>query len=188
MSLFVIRLISALYASLYLEPTLESNKIVLYNNSTLMHTQKITKVDTNTKEEDTNIILNKDLNDTNFIRDKRNATFCGFDESYNTGRSLNQTLHHRVKRYRLQGTKWEKLTVTWTLATPSSKTEMSNNDHKVDLYRAFKLWSDVSKLEFQEVHPSSDDVDIKIGFFEDSHGDPFPFDGTGDIFVGFQTN
>ena len=48
----------------------------------------------------------------------------------------------------------------------------------MELKRAFKLWSDYSRLEFLE----SDDYynsDIIIAFGRYNHGDMFPFDGPG---------
>lgn len=45
--------------------------------------------------------------------------------------------------------------------------------------RAFKVWSDVSRLTFTETRRP--DADIVISFLTRNHGDEYPFDGPGSI-------
>lgn len=46
------------------------------------------------------------------------------------------------------------------------------------LQSAFAVWSDVSKLVFQQVSPNQE-AEIEIQFVSGDHGDNFPFDGSG---------
>ena len=65
----------------------------------------------------------------------------------------------------------------WSLANWTPKLHNSTFV-KMELKRAFKLWSDYSRLEFLE----SDNYynsDIIIAFGRYNHGDMFPFDGPG---------
>jgi hypothetical protein len=48
-----------------------------------------------------------------------------------------------------------------------------------ELARALKVWSDVSKLTFQEIRKT--DADIVVSFFSGPHGDDYAFDGPGNI-------
>lgn len=101
--------------------------------------------------------------------------FCGLPDDIPS----NDALHKKVKRYVLEGTKWEKLEVSWAIAEYSKSRVISKGEIVGDLRTAFKLWSDVSKIRFKEVHPSTPNIDITIGFHTGSHGDSYPFDGPG---------
>ena len=46
------------------------------------------------------------------------------------------------------------------------------------LKSSFAVWSDVSKLNFQQVSPEQD-AEIEVQFLRGDHGDNFPFDGAG---------
>lgn len=48
-----------------------------------------------------------------------------------------------------------------------------------ELRKAFKVWSNVSKLTFTETRRA--DADIVISFLSGRHGDEYPFDGPGSI-------
>lgn len=48
-----------------------------------------------------------------------------------------------------------------------------------ELSRALKVWSDVSKLTFNETRKL--DADIVISFLSGPHGDDYAFDGPGNI-------
>ena len=104
--------------------------------------------------------------------------FCGVPD-FPDFSSHNNSLHHRVKRYRLEGTKWPKLEVTWAVVIKSRSRVISEEEIVGDLQTAFNLWSDVSKIRFLRVDPSTPKIDIAIGFHTGSHGDPYPFDGPG---------
>ena len=45
--------------------------------------------------------------------------------------------------------------------------------------KAFKVWSDASGLTFNETRRA--DADIVISFLRGNHGDPYKFDGPGNI-------
>ena len=88
--------------------------------------------------------------------------------------------HHRVKRYRLANSKWEKLDLTWAVVQRSSKNLiMTHDDVLRELTDAFSKWSSKSKLNFQRVRENDPNIDIKIGFYVGKHIDEYPFDGPG---------
>ncbi|XP_013774418.1 matrix metalloproteinase-2-like [Limulus polyphemus] len=81
----------------------------------------------------------------------------------------------RIKRYAIQGQKWSKNLLTWSI---NDWPEGANTSMiREQLAKAFHIWSEVSKLEFQEVQAT--DADIGISFFRGYHGDGYPFDGKG---------
>ena len=95
-----------------------------------------------------------------------NSSWCGFRDDFYP--SLNNTTSQkRKKRYTLQGRKWKKSLLTWALRKlPSNQRNIDNNEVRVTLINAFKLWEDISGLSFQEVNARSANVDIYI-----DHGD-----------------
>ena len=83
----------------------------------------------------------------------------------------------RHKRYALQGQKWDKTDLTWTVASHTPDLDSTTVYH--ELARALKIWSDASVLTFTYVH--SADADIIVSFHTGYHQDGYPFDGQGQI-------
>ncbi|XP_053564553.1 collagenase 3 [Bombina bombina] len=69
--------------------------------------------------------------------------------------------------------KWQKTTLTYRIVNYTP--DMAASDVDFAFARAFKLWSDVTPLNFVKVN--SKDADILISFGSRAHGDFFPFDG-----------
>ncbi|KAM4700396.1 stromelysin-1-like [Discoglossus pictus] len=69
--------------------------------------------------------------------------------------------------------KWQKTTLTYRILNYTPDMPAAEVDYAIA--RAFKLWSDVTPLNFVKVN--SGDADIMISFGSRSHGDFFPFDG-----------
>nr|XP_020655704.1 72 kDa type IV collagenase [Pogona vitticeps] len=69
--------------------------------------------------------------------------------------------------------KWEKNLVTYRILgyTPDLDSETVDDAFA----RAFKVWSDVTPLEFSRIHDGEADIMINFGRWE--HGDGYPFDG-----------
>lgn len=84
----------------------------------------------------------------------------------------------RVKRYTLQGGKWDYSNLTWSLRT-MDPFNLDPGMVRYQLDKALKVWSDNSRLTFREVN--SDRADILVYFHRGYHGDGFPFDGRGQI-------
>ncbi len=91
----------------------------------------------------------------------------------------------RLRRYSVLGDpyKWAdgKTQLTYKIVNYPGETSTATRDEvDEDIVAAFKVWSDVTPLRFNEVH--TDDADIKILFGSRAHtrveGDP-PFDGPG---------
>uniref|UniRef100_A0A6A7FZF8 Matrix metalloproteinase-2-like n=1 Tax=Hirondellea gigas TaxID=1518452 RepID=A0A6A7FZF8_9CRUS len=101
--------------------------------------------------------------------------FCGVPDDL----PRNLSMHNRVKRYSLEGSKWPTLSIKWAVVQNSNSRKISENEIILNLDQAFKLWSDVSKLQFIRVHPERTDIDISIGFYTEWHNDQYPFDGPG---------
>ncbi|XP_013776805.2 matrix metalloproteinase-15-like [Limulus polyphemus] len=82
----------------------------------------------------------------------------------------------RKKRYSLEGSKWNENTLTYRITKYPT---LINNSEQVDkdIARAFKVWSDVTPLNF--IHTKTGDVHITIMFESREHGDGDPFDGVG---------
>lgn len=83
----------------------------------------------------------------------------------------------RVKRYALQGQKWPKTNLTWSIKqwVPNVDPNMIRRQFS----KAFKVWSDASSLNFQEIRNIN--ADIVVSFLRGSHGDGYPFDGRGSV-------
>ncbi|GAB6029831.1 hypothetical protein CHUAL_005540 [Chamberlinius hualienensis] len=84
---------------------------------------------------------------------------------------------HRFKRYALQGVKWPKTDLTWSVLTYTSS--LPKDVVRQEVSRAFRIWSDASKLSFTEVQ--GDEADIVVSFYRRYHGDGYPFDGPGAV-------
>lgn len=82
----------------------------------------------------------------------------------------------RRKRYALQGSKWRVTRLTYRISKYPSKPKEKNKIDK-EIARAFKMWSDVSKLSFEERKRGRVSIDIR--FERKEHGDGDPFDGPG---------
>ncbi|XP_054724894.1 matrix metalloproteinase-2-like [Uloborus diversus] len=82
----------------------------------------------------------------------------------------------RVRRYAIQGQRWENKDITWSIKRYPRG--MDKGSVRVEISKAFKVWSDVSQLNFKEVN-SGDSADIIVSFEHGQHGDGYPFDGRG---------
>ena len=89
-----------------------------------------------------------------------------------------QSPGRRSRRYALQGGKWSRANLTWTIARWPSNID----PHMIrsELSRALSLWASVSRLTFKEVRRTSE-ADIVISFLSGPHGDDYAFDGPGNI-------
>ncbi|XP_033231708.1 matrix metalloproteinase-2 [Belonocnema kinseyi] len=84
----------------------------------------------------------------------------------------------RHKRFTVHGQKWPSPNLTWSLRT-EQPSGLGTGAVRLELSRALALWSENSKLTFQEVN--SDRADILVFFHRGYHGDGYPFDGRGKI-------
>ncbi|RWS25275.1 matrix metalloproteinase-25-like protein [Leptotrombidium deliense] len=60
-----------------------------------------------------------------------------------------------------------------------SSRSINNRTLIQEVEKAFRIWSDVSKLSFERTQRK--DADILISFVSGQHGDDYPFDGDGDV-------
>ncbi|XP_035222982.1 matrix metalloproteinase-2-like [Stegodyphus dumicola] len=84
----------------------------------------------------------------------------------------------RVRRYAIQGQQWNKKDLTWSINfyPPSLEKHLVRSE----VTKAFKVWSDVSQLNFREVSSNSHvAADIIVSFEHGQHGDGYAFDGKG---------
>lgn len=82
----------------------------------------------------------------------------------------------RKKRYALQGSKWRATQLTYRVSKYPSRIKDKTRVDK-EIARAFKIWSDVTTLNFEERRRGR--VSIDISFENGEHGDGDPFDGPG---------
>jgi len=82
----------------------------------------------------------------------------------------------RRRRYVIEGSKWPKTAITYTLTSPSSK--LSMDDQRRVLQLAFNRWAEVTPLTFSYTN-NQQGADINIRFASLAHGDGKPFDGPG---------
>ena len=69
----------------------------------------------------------------------------------------------RCRRYVKQGSRWAHDTITWTIPSSGWSRVLSNNKVNKTLTKAFRLWAEVSPLQFRWVDPPTS-VDITIKF------------------------
>ncbi|XP_072890127.1 matrix metalloproteinase-25-like [Hemitrygon akajei] len=101
---------------------------------------------------------------------------CSLPDIIGTSEMMRRRRRRR-RRYALSGSAWEKKVLTWRVNKyPQAAAFMNQNTVTNLLYHAFRVWSNVSPLEFRQ---SSGDVDILIEFGRSQHGDGYPFDGAG---------
>jgi len=81
----------------------------------------------------------------------------------------------RYRRYILQGSKWNKKSISFRILNYSS--DLSKNDIRLSIKRAFSRWQSATQIRFFEKKEGI--ADIMIQFSRKSHGDPYPFDGPG---------
>ena len=77
--------------------------------------------------------------------------------------------------YNITGSRWRVKELTYRISKYPRNLAASKVDPEIE--RAFKVWSDVSGLNF--VRKSKGQVHIEIRFEKGEHGDGDPFDGPG---------
>ena len=82
----------------------------------------------------------------------------------------------RMKRFALQGSRWKKEELTFTVGRYPSG--LSRSEVDTDVEKAFNMWQQASGLTFVRKR-SWDIVDIEIRFENYYHGDEDAFDGPG---------
>ncbi|KAJ1126074.1 hypothetical protein NDU88_004487 [Pleurodeles waltl] len=86
-------------------------------------------------------------------------------------------LMRRRKRYALSGTVWNKSQLTWRVRSFPQISTLPKDTIRTLMYYALKVWSNSSRITFQEA--STDSSDILIDFNKSYHEDGYPFDGPG---------
>lgn len=99
-----------------------------------------------------------------------NAPRCGVKDRIGHSESA------RRKRYALQGSKWRVTHLTYRISKYPTRMKERTKVEK-EIGRAFKIWSDHSKLTFEERKRGRVNIDIR--FETGEHGDGDPFDGPG---------
>lgn len=72
--------------------------------------------------------------------------------------------------------RWPRLELTYRLVNPLPQLDRNAQIEALD--RAFELWAEASSLTFTRVDA---DADLNVHMVPREHGDPFPFDGPGNI-------
>ncbi|KAH8345445.1 hypothetical protein KR084_000732 [Drosophila pseudotakahashii] len=107
---------------------------------------------------------------------------CGVGDQKSANSFSPDNLYHdsgygvRVRRYVLQGPKWSRTDLTWSLV---NQTMPDAQKVQKMVHRALSVWENNSKLTFREVY--SDQADIQIVFARLQHGDGYKFDGPGQV-------
>ena len=69
----------------------------------------------------------------------------------------------RRRRYVKQGSQWHHDIITWNIPTNGWSTDLSQYETKTTLTKAFRLWAEVSPLQFRWLDPPAS-VDITVKF------------------------
>ena len=69
----------------------------------------------------------------------------------------------RRRRYVKQGSQWHHHTITWNIPSNGWSEKLSQNETKTTLTKAFRLWAEVSPLQFRWLDPPAS-VDITVKF------------------------
>jgi matrix metalloproteinase-14 (membrane-inserted) len=151
-----------------------------YLNSEIKHSSLKTNYTDETKENSVTMLKNAikffqkfaNLNQTGNLD---NATLevmklprCGLKD-FNTFKT--KKILNREKRFVLQGSKWSKSDLKWTVVKYPAFSTMNIRMFDEELTRAFALWSSVSGLEFEQIFYGTGKADIEISFESGYHGD-----------------
>ncbi|XP_077149435.1 matrix metalloproteinase-17 isoform X1 [Ranitomeya variabilis] len=90
---------------------------------------------------------------------------------------LSQSAPARRKRNVQPVTKWSKRNLSWRVRTFPKESSLGHDTVRALMYYAFKVWSDITPLNFHEV--AGNNADIQIDFSRADHNDGYPFDGPG---------
>ena len=75
------------------------------------------------------------------------------------------------------GSRWPREQLTYRISAYTPDLPQAQVDEEIRL--AFKVWSDVTPLDFTQVRDFRQQVDLDIRFTPTSHGDGYDFDGPG---------
>ncbi|XP_070571969.1 matrix metalloproteinase-19-like [Ptychodera flava] len=127
-----------------------------------------------------------DIPQTGLIDDKTMAMMqaprCGVVDVEGTnkmGVKKTKFKSKRSKRYAIQGYKWSKTDLTYRFLSFSR--DLTERQTRDAIYRAFKLWSDVTKLTFTEITYGTADIMIEFVTRVHSDGPAAAFDGPGGV-------
>lgn len=80
----------------------------------------------------------------------------------------------RTKRYSLEGSKWDKMDLTYKINNYTP--DMSRAEVDRSIADGLRVWSDVTQLTFRRA-ARDEKADINVSFGRGNHGDYYPFDG-----------
>ncbi|XP_040581944.1 LOW QUALITY PROTEIN: stromelysin-3-like [Lepeophtheirus salmonis] len=104
-----------------------------------------------------------------------NTPRCGVKDFVGYGTDAKR--RRRRKRYSLQGSRWRSKDLTYRITKYPSTSRLSKKEVDEDIQDAFKIWEEVTNLNFRKKDYGS--VHIEIRFERKEHGDGDPFDGPG---------